>query len=64
MGTVDEQIGLIVALLLGASWEPAPEPTPIYDDMVRARNAGFTGEYHVHWELEMAWAQPDPDFPF
>lgn len=33
--------------------------TPVFDDIEEARAAGFTGEYHVHWRLEMAWADPD-----
>jgi len=56
-GYADDQIIAIVSFLCGFSaMEPATEPTPIYDDIVEAREAGFTGEYHPHWRLEQAWA--------
>ena len=50
-----EQIDLIVAVLCG--FHVPEEPTPIYDDMVAAREAGFTGTYHPHWRLELSWAE-------
>lgn len=61
IGDVDEQIALIVELLIGNPWAPAEEPTPIYDDIVAAREAGFEGEYHVHWRLEQSWSDAAHD---
>jgi hypothetical protein len=37
--------------------------TPIYDDIVEAYACGIR-EYHVHWRLEISWAEADEDFPF
>lgn len=50
-GNVDAQIDLIVELLLFA--HVAPEPTPIFDDILAAQQAGFDREYHPHWRMEL-----------
>lgn len=53
-------------MLVTFMFELPAEATPIFDQVFEDHEAAFDAgvAWHPHWRLEVAWAQPDPDFPF